>query len=359
LIRERDAQAAKKGSVEGAKRLHESIEQANEEAAKSNQILASNTKLTKEADDATTALAKAKVEASSESSKATQLLEIERAAMVQAQAEEERRLDRSLEILDTRRAAAEKFADEEAARAAKAAQYLAGVLPTGNTGVIMSARNAAEAAAVDAARAEQEYRDQYREGATEREVLNAQLKAKEVTDIQKTTALELAAKVKEARAKEAAEQLEIEQKQFDKIIQLQAAYDKEAATLAKITREHKEALGHIEQEARIKGLRETGRGTQADREERAMRTQDRMAQIIQDTGASPAHAADLATQLEGGRGRINARSRRQRQAGGIDEITEAPRGSSGDRRTERILEKIEKHLSGKRDDKGDPVRREH
>jgi hypothetical protein len=150
-----------------------------------------------------------------------------------------------------------------------------------------------------------------------------------------------------------------ERKQLDRLEQLQKAYDKEAAALRKINDEHKEALGHLEKEARIKGLREQGRNTQADREERAMRIEDRRQEIMSLGQSTPAQALQLATQLEGGRGRINARSRRHRQAGGIDEVIDAPRGSSGDRRAERILEKIEKHLSGKRDDKGDPVPRQH
>jgi hypothetical protein len=154
------------------------------------------------------------------------------------------------------------------------------------------------------------------------------------------------------------EQDALEEKQLDRVLQLQKAYDREADALARITREHKEALGHLEKEARIKGLREQGRDTQADREERAMRIADRMTEL-QGLGASPARAATLATQLEGGRGRVDARPRRHRQAGGIDQITEAPRDSDRDlRRLERILSKIEDNTSGQGKNKSEPLKRQ-
>jgi len=181
--------------------------------------------------------------------------------------------------------------------------------------------------------------------------------AEDAAKVQKETDDKADASFRE-RLRDQKEQYDWQERQLEIRDKLKEATDKEAAAQRKLNAEHKEALGDLRAEARIKGLREQGRDTQANREERDLRVQQRARQIV-DLGESPAAAVGLAMQLEGGRGRISARSRRHRQAGGIDEITEAPRSSSSDqRRMERHLERIEKHLSGKRDDKGDPVPRQ-
>lgn len=309
-IFEKDLKAAQSGTADGAERLKESTEQANKALEQQRGLLAKNAE----------------------------------------------GMEKEIRLLQERKQAADDFVSAEAKAHAIANQELA---TTRTRAAII------------------------KEAATAADLRNAQREARDVNESTNARIVELQKRLPETRKKEAKEAEEasdkafikemeranilqrnqeevdaVEKKQLDRLEQLQKAYDKEAEALGKINREHKEALGHIEKEARIKGLRETGRDTQADREERALRTSDRMKQIIQDTGVSPARAATLATQLEGG-GRISARSRRQRQAGGIDQITEAPRESDRDlRRLERILSKIEDNTSGQGKNKSAPVPRQ-
>jgi len=215
------------------------------------------------------------------------------------------------------------------------------------------AANRAKAAEVDAKAAEDAAADAREKNAQQEAVIIAEIgnakiaKAKEAAKVQKE-ADEAEDAFRREHVRQQKEELSLEERQLDKVIQLQKAYDKEAAALRKINDEHKEALGHLQQEARIKGLREQGRDTQANREERAMRIEDRRQDILKLGQSTPAEALQLATQLEGGRGRINARSRWHRRAGGIDEITEEQGGGSGNdfRKLERILNKIEDNTSG-------------
>jgi hypothetical protein len=239
------------------------------------------------------------------------------------------------------------------------------------------AANQARAAVVDAGRAratvEEEMNRVEKENARDRDTLQM-LEAQRIAKLneQKSEGAKLSAQANEEAFMREMEEANIIQanqekedaildKQLKKLAKLQEAYDDNTAALAKTTREHQKALGILEKEARIKGLREHGRDTQADREERALRIESRAQEIMATGQRTPEQAFQLATQLEGGRGRVDARPRRHRQAGGIEGITEAPhRSSSSDqRRVERHLERMEKHLSGKRDDKGDPVKREH
>jgi hypothetical protein len=161
------------------------------------------------------------------------------------------------------------------------------------------------------------------------------------------------------RLRDQKEQYDWQDRQLEIRAKLKEATDKEAAAQKKLNAEHKEALGDLQAEARIKGLRDQGRDTQANREERALRVQQRTRQIMDLGQSTPAQAVHLAEQLEGG-GRISARSRRHRQAGGIDEITEAPtRASSSElRQIRNYLKDIKDNTDGQGKNKSAPIPRQ-
>jgi hypothetical protein len=345
----RNAKQSLEGTAEGAQKLKGALAEANAEFADGNAKLAASVALSKQAADATHDLERARIAASDipEAEKILQQLELEKKATIEAQNAEEDRLRESIRLHQQRFNAVKGARD-----AARTDMEEAGPVT-----------REAKTRDLEKAQAALDEIDNAREQTT----LTNQLNQLKETGTKRLTAMEIEANARADKARDEAR--EDRNKAFD---EAEAAWDKEEDAYQKklalmekerskqqqINAEHKEALGDLRTEARIKGLREQGRDTQANREERDLRVQQRARQIV-DLGESPAAAVGLAMQLEGGRGRINARSGRHRQAGGIDEIIDAPRSSSGDtRRMERHLERIEKHLSGKRDDKGDPVPRQ-
>jgi len=344
----RNAKQSLEGTAEGAQKLKGALAEANAEFADGNAKLAASVALSKQAADATHDLERARIAASDipEAEKILLQLELEKKATIEAMEAERARLEQSIRLHQQRFDAARRARD-----VAQADMEEAGPVT-----------REAKTRDLEKAQAALDEIDNTREQTT----LTNQLLQLEGTGKKRLEAMEIEANAKADAAREKAR--EDRNKAFDEMEEgfdkEEDAYQKKLALMEKerrkqqqINAEHKEALGDLRAEGRIKGLREQGRDTQADREERALRVQQRTRQIMGLGETNPAAAVSLATQLEGGSGRINARSRRHRQAGGIDEITEAPsKGSSSELRAIRsYLKDIKDNTDGQGKNKSAPV----